>query len=73
MLMTELSTAGRAQPALPMQVVPVAELPDVGYEAKLDGYGCLRRRIELNECAHADESRSKSGHFLSANIKLEQR
>ena len=46
MLTKELSTASRAQPAFiePMQLAPVAELPDGGawsYEAKLDGYRCL--------------------------------
>ena len=46
MLTKELSTTGRTQPVFiePMQVVPVAELPDGGawsYEAKLDGYRCL--------------------------------
>jgi bifunctional non-homologous end joining protein LigD len=46
MLSKEVSTAGRIQPIFiePMQVVPVAELPDGGawsYEAKLDGYRCL--------------------------------
>lgn len=46
MLSRELSTTSRAQPVFiePMQVVPVAELPDGAawsYEANLDGYRCL--------------------------------
>jgi ATP-dependent DNA ligase len=46
MLAKGLSTLSRAQPVFiePMQVVPVAELPDGGawsYGAKLDGYRCL--------------------------------
>ncbi len=46
MLSRELSTTSRAQPVFiePMQVVPVAELPDGAawsYEANLDGYRCF--------------------------------
>jgi len=55
MLTKELSTTGRVQPVLiePMQVVPVAELPDGGawsYEAKLDGYRCLAATITAPMC-----------------------